>query len=181
MEKEKLRKEYLEKRKKLTADFIEEKSLIIQEKFLNSELYRASENICCYIDFRNEVKTDMLIQKALEDEKNVYIPKIFSDNTMEFFQIDFKTEYYKNKFNIKEPKNLTRKFQNSDFPSVFIVPGVVFSKENYRIGYGGGYYDRWIEKYPNNIYIGLAFDMQVIENFSINKYDQKLNYIITNS
>ena len=84
----------IEKRKKLTADFIEEKSLIIQEKFLNSELYRASENICCYIDFRNEVKTDMLIQKALEDEKNVYIPKIFSDNTMEFFQIDFKTEYY---------------------------------------------------------------------------------------
>lgn len=181
MEKSKLRKDYLEKRMKLTPKFVEEKSLLIQEMFLNLEIYKKSKNICCYIDFRNEVKTDIIIKKSLEDGKNVYIPKIFQNNKMEFFKIDFETEFLKNKFNIKEPKNLTKKFQNSNEQTIFIVPGVVFSKENYRIGYGGGYYDRWIEKYPNNTYIGLAFDMQIIENIIPDKYDQKLSCIITES
>ena len=181
MEKVELRKYYLEKRKKLTTDFVNEKSLLIQEKFLNSVEYKNSENICCYIAFRNEVKTDVIIRKALQDGKKVYVPKIFANNIMEFFQIDSETEFLKNEFNIKEPKDLTKKFHNSKQLTTFIVPGVVFSKDNYRIGYGGGYYDRWIEKYPQNIYIGLAFDMQLIENFKTDKYDQKLKYIITNS
>ena len=179
MEKEELRKIYLSKRKKLTQDYIQEKSLIIQKNFLNSDLYKNSINICCYLDYKNEVKTDYLIKRAIEDGKNVYIPKIFENNTMEFIKIDLETEYLKNKFNIKEPKNITKKFQNSNIPSLFIVPGVVFSKDNYRIGYGGGYYDRWIGKYPENIYIGFAYEVQIIEKFSKTEYDQKINLVIT--
>ena len=72
-----------------------------------------------------------------------------------------------------------KKFQNSNIPSIFIVPGVVFSKDNYRIGYGGGYYDRWIGKYPENIYIGFAYEVQIIEKFSKTEYDQKINLVIT--
>lgn len=179
MEKKEVREIYLNRRKNLTKKYVLENSLYIQEIFLNSDLYKNTKNICCYLDYNNEVKTDYLIKRALEDGKNVYAPKIFKDNTMEFFLINHDTEFLKNKFKIKEPKYNVKKFQNSNFPSIFIVPGVAFSKEKFRIGYGGGYYDKWIENNPNNIYIGFAYDWQIIDKFNVNEYDKKIDYIIT--
>lgn len=179
MEKKELRKIYLNKRRKLTKKSVHEKSLCIQHIFLNSELYKNSKNICCYMDYNNEVKTEYIIKKALEDGKNVYVPKILQNIEMEFVLIDSNSEFSENKFKIKEPKSNVKKFQTLNFPSVFLVPGIVFSSSKYRIGYGGGYYDRWIKNNSKNMYIGLAYEVQIIEDFEKNEYDQKMDYIIT--
>lgn len=179
MEKRELRKHFIEKRNKFTKEEISEKSLYIQNIFLNSKLYKESKIICCYIDYNNEVKTDYIIKKSLEDRKKVYVPKILKNNEMEFFLIDSDSKFVENKYKIKEPNGCTQKFQSMDFPSVFLVPGVAFSRYKYRIGYGGGFYDKWIEKNPKNIYIGLSYEMQIIDKFNENIYDKKVDYIIT--
>lgn len=176
--KEILRKKYLEKRNKMNEANVRSKSLVIQNKFLESALYKECNRICIYMDFNNEVKTDFILNKSLIDGKEVYIPKI-NDDIMQFYQIDKSTRLCLNKFKIKEPVQDSKIFKSGSFPSIFIVPGVTFSKGCYRIGYGGGYYDKWIEQNPNNIYIGLAYDFQIIDGFELDKYDQKVNYIIT--
>lgn len=177
-DKAELRKEFLDKRNRLEAKYLIDKSLIIQNKFLNSSFYKEYKTICIYLDFKSEVKTNRIVEKALSDGKEVYVPKVNGD-IMEFYQIDSSTEYHTNKFKIREPNVNSKKFQSTNFPSIFIVPGVVFSKDCFRIGYGGGYYDKWIAKNPNNTYIGFAYDFQVIDSFKPEKYDRKIDYIIT--
>ncbi|WP_300382429.1 5-formyltetrahydrofolate cyclo-ligase, partial [Clostridium sp.] len=126
----------------------EEKDLLdknILEKLYGSDLYKTSKNIFVYISFRDEINTIKLIKRALLDNKRIYVPKIYNNTkTMKAIFLDSLDKLEKNKMGILEPKEDTLVIDKNDI-DLIIVPGAVFDKTFNRIGYGGGYYDKYLE------------------------------------
>lgn len=173
MKKEILRKKYKIIRKNITDKEI--KNNIIYNKILHHELINKSDTILIYMSFDNEVDTYKIIEYYL-NKKKIAVPKV-SGNNMEFHYIKSLTDLKKDTFNIMEPDNndIVKDFNNS----VIIMPGICFDKDNNRCGYGKGYYDRFLEN--KNIYkIGLSYKECITNKIDTDKYDIKLDEIITN-
>ncbi len=113
-------------------------------------------------------------------EKNSYVlslPKIEKNNMMNFFQCSLKNPLKINKYGI--PETISEK---KVIPKVLLIPLVAYDNQLNRLGYGGGYYDRYISKFQDNdkmIKIGIGFSFQKVKSLPINKYDKKLDFIIT--
>ena len=120
----------------------------------------------------------MNILKILEKkEYKISRPKISKANTMNFFSWSLKEPLKINKYGIPEPIS-----KKKIFPEILIIPLVAFDNKLNRLGYGGGYYDRYISRLQKNneiIKIGIGFSFQKIQHLPINKYDKKLDFIVT--
>ena len=130
-----------------------------------------------YFPFNKEID-DLKILQALEKKKYlITLPKIKKNNQMDFFEWSFNQPLIINKHGIPEPIT-----NNIRYPDLLLVPLVAYDKKFNRIGYGGGYYDRYLKKISKRkkiITIGLAYSFQKVINIPINDYDFKLDYIIT--
>ena len=130
-----------------------------------------------YFPFNKEID-DLKILQALEKKKYlITLPKIKKNNQMDFFEWSFTQPLIINKYGIPEPIS-----NNIRYPDLLLVPMVAYDKKFNRIGYGGGYYDRFLKKISKRkkiITIGLAYSFQKVINIPINDYDIKLDYIIT--
>ena len=130
-----------------------------------------------YFPFNKEID-DLKILQALEKKKYlITLPKIKKNNQMDFFEWSFTQPLIINKYGIPEPIS-----NNIKYPDLLLVPLVAYDKKFNRIGYGGGYYDRFLKKISKRkkiITIGLAYSFQKVINIPINDYDIKLDYIIT--
>ncbi|KLE17124.1 5-formyltetrahydrofolate cyclo-ligase [Clostridium sp. C8] len=154
----------------------------IFNKLKNTELYKNARNIFIYISFSNEINTINIIKKALEDKKDVFIPKIYKTNkSMKAIKLNSFDDLRKNSMGILEPIDDSKYIEKENI-DLIVVPGVVFDKDCNRIGYGGGYYDRYLKDiaYKNNKVV-LAYDLQVIDKIENEKHDIKVDYIITNT
>jgi len=122
---------------------------------------------------------DLELLKRLEKKKfNISLPVIKKKFQMDFYGWSFSNLLKSNKYGIPEPET-----KNKVYPDIILVPLVAFDKNMNRLGYGGGYYDRFIKKISKKkkiIKIGLAFSHQKIDKVPTNIYDQKLDYIVTN-
>jgi len=174
--KSKLRKKILRRRKNdntknIKINFNKIINLLKKEKILK-------KNIGGYYPVNFEID-DLDILKEFEKRKfNISLPKIKKNSDMDFYKWSFNEPLKINKYGIPEPyaKILV-------YPDVMLVPLVAFDKKLNRLGYGGGYYDRLIRKLAKKkkiLKIGLALSSQKINKVPINKYDQKLDYIVTN-
>ncbi|RPG99839.1 MAG: 5-formyltetrahydrofolate cyclo-ligase [Candidatus Pelagibacter sp. TMED118] len=118
------------------------------------------------------------ILKTLEKNKfKISLPIVSKSNSMNFYRYSFKQPLQLNKYGIPEPNKKIKVY-----PDILIVPLVAFDKDLYRIGYGGGYYDRYIAKLKKKKYfitIGFAYSFQIINKVPINKFDKNLDFIIT--
>ena len=123
--------------------------------------------------------SDLELLKQLEKNKfNISLPVIKKNFQIDFYKWSFLDLLKVNKYGIPEPET-----QNIVYPDVVLIPLVAFDKNLNRLGYGGGYYDRLIEKLSKKkkiIKIGLALTIQEIDKVPIDVYDQKLDYIVTN-
>lgn len=144
------------------------KSITILNKLFETEQYKQAECVYCYIDFRNEVKTMPLIRKAILDGKRVAAPRI-SDKTMDFYYITGHADLEEGSFGIMEPVPSCALAEETD--AVLVMPGVAFDRENHRIGYGGGYYDRYLERENTHFKIALAYDFQIFEHVPYEEHD----------
>lgn len=119
------------------------------------------------------------ILENLEKQKfKICLPKIKKNNLMNFYEYSFKDPLAINKYGIPETKN-----KNIITPDVLLVPLLGFDKKKFRLGYGGGYYDRYIDKFQNKkkiFTIGLAYFFQRVDKLPVENFDKSLNYIITN-
>ena len=176
MLKSKLRKKILKAREKINKkniqiDFNQIVKILKKEKI-------NKKNIGGYYPVNFEID-DLLLLKKFEKKKfNISLPVIKKNFQMDFYKWSFSEILKVNKYGIPEPET-----KNIVYPDVLLVPLVAFDKNLNRLGYGGGYYDRLIEKLSkkkNIIKIGLAFSIQEIDKVPINVYDQKLDYIVTN-
>lgn len=158
----------------------EEKNNLIFKELISNRDIEKSENIMCFVSFRNEVDTHRFIKYMLKNNKKIYIPIIDSKNKiMNISKLKSFDELEKGFYGILEPKKECIRITALEVLDVVITPGVVFSKDNYRIGYGGGFYDKFFaNKKLKAKKIGLCFSEQIIESVPINKYDIPVDYII---
>ena len=175
MNKHKLRSKILKIRKKNSNKNLE----INLSKFF-SFLKRnklKSKNIGGYFPSNFEIDDLKILEMMEKKNFNVSLPVIKENNQMNFLQWSINNPLKINKFGIPEPIS-----SNIIDPDILLVPLVSFDSELNRLGYGGGFYDRYIEKIEKVkkvIKIGLAFSYQKIKKVPINKFDKKLDFIIT--
>lgn len=172
MKKEFLRKKYKEKRDNIKNKVT--KDNLIYQKVINNKDILSSKTLLIYISINSEIDTIKIINYFL-NTKNIAVPKII-DNNMFFCYVTNLNDLTPGKYNIPEPtnENIVTDFDNA----ICIVPGICYDKENYRIGYGKGYYDRFLSK--NKIKtIGLCYKECMIEKIDNDKYDYKIDEVIT--
>ena len=130
-----------------------------------------------YYPYNYEVDAIKILEKFENQKYHISLPKIKKDSQMDFFSWSTKDPLEINKYGIPEPIS-----NKVIYPSILLVPLVAFDKHLNRIGYGGGFYDRYIKKIKKNkkiITIGLAYSYQKVKTVPIDKYDIKLDFIAT--
>lgn len=173
MTKQELRQILIAERKKLSAK--QTKDSIIKDKVLNEEHVLNSSNILIYVSKSDEIDTHALIEALWYLRKNVYVPKVINQE-IKFFLITSFNDLSLGYFNILEPT--TTKSLENIHNSVIIVPGLAYDQNLNRLGYGGGYYDRYLEN--KDIYkIGLCYQKFLLKNIPTEKHDIKMNLVIT--
>lgn len=182
--KQKLRKEILNSRVSIPKDEVDKKSEEITQHLLESDFYKNSKVIMAYIDFRNEVKTESFIKKAVEDGKRVVIPISLVETRQLLLSeiIDYDNELTPGAYGILEPKPEFIREVDPQLVDLVLVPGVAFDNRGYRIGYGAGYYDRFLERVRKETNkVALAFDLQIVEHAHEDSHDFPVQYILTES
>ena len=170
-----IRKRVLQKRENLTNREWEEKSRLIYDKVVSHPFFLQADTIYCYIDYRNEVATRAIIDFAWKSGKKVAVPKVL-ENVMHFYLIDSFDELEYGYKGIEEPK--TSKLA-TDEDALVIMPGAVFDCACHRIGYGKGYYDKYLHLHSNHKTLGIAFEFQVFKNIPSEEFDICPDIIIT--
>lgn len=179
------RKFYKEKRESFTWETVSEKSKKICKKVLESTAYQTADVIYGYYPLGKEVNCLSILECALKDGKQVALPKTNADHTMNFYEIKSLLDVEEGRFHLLEPKAGCEKIKTESGGEqqkkvLVLVPGVVFDREGNRYGYGGGFYDRYFEKYPRLIRMALAYREQVTEGaLECLPTDIKMHTIIT--
>lgn len=181
LNKKNIREEIIDKRNNLILDIKQNYDSLIFEEIINSEIYKKSKKIFTYISFGSEVDTIKLIKYSFSNNKEVYVPKI---NKQIKDMIALKIHNFNNmsvdKWGIIEPKSVDKANIGTDF-DLIIMPGIAFDKQGNRIGYGGGYYDKYISKLNNaSNLLALAYDFQIIQDIESESHDIKVDFILTN-
>lgn len=181
-EKKDLRKIILNKRNSIDNNTKEEMDRELFNKLINLDLYKEAKNIFIYLSFGSEIDTKPIIDRALEEGKEVYIPKVYKiSKEMKAIRLNSFEDLEENSMGILEPKDDSNFIAKEDI-DLIIVPGAVFDLEGNRIGYGGGYYDRFLSNIKDKRNkIVLAYDLQIVDNIEAEEHDIKVDYIITNS
>ncbi len=170
-----IRKRVLEKRNCIPDKEWEDKSRLICEKVVTHPFFLQADAIYCYVDYRSEAGTRRIIEKAWKLGKKVAVPKVNGDE-MEFYYIhsfDDLKEGYKG---ILEPEEM---HPATDADALVIMPGAAFDRCCNRIGYGRGYYDKYLQSHQNLKTIALAFELQMVKAIPAEVYDICPNMIIT--
>jgi len=180
--KDNLRKNMLLQRKNMNAENVNTFSNNIIETIMKLPEFLNCKNIMLYLSFGNEVNTYALARWCLENGKNVIVPYCINE-TREIipFEINNLTsDLTKSSFGIMEPKHNLLQKADLEEVDLIIVPGVVFDEYCNRIGFGAGYYDRFLPKRAKNTCtMGIAYDYQVINKIPTGVYDVPLDFIIT--
>lgn len=177
-----LRTEVLNNRKSMDSADVKAKSDSIIDSLLNSEFYKDSKVIMAYIDFRNEVQTERFIKQAVADKKRVVIPISVVETRQLILSeiIDYDSELESGAYGILEPKPEFIREVDPLLIDLVLVPGVAFDKKGFRIGYGAGYYDRFLERVRADIpKVALAFELQMVEDAHPDAHDFPVEYIVT--
>ncbi len=181
--KKELRMAILSKRKALTAQEVDAHSNRIFQSVIASAHYLNAKRLLIYLDFKNEVRTDAIIAHALAMGKEVYVPVVMPEHP-DLALVAYtgpNTPMVLSSFGINEPiitEQNTVDFGTIDF---VIAPGVAFDRDGYRLGYGGGYYDRLLahKKAPNIPVYALAFSMQVVKCVPHDAWDKRISGFFT--
>ena len=171
------RKNALAKRNLLLPDEIEKMSQTIFERLIGMEEYELCGDILIYASFGSEVITDKIIDHALVMGKNVYLPRV-NGNDMDFYMIASREELEEGSWHIPEPKPNVCNLFNSNANALVIMPLVAFDRNGDRIGYGKGYYDRFLYRHLTGTKIGLAYSLQECEIES-EETDIKMDFVVT--
>ena len=180
LEKDKIRKEILEKRNSLSIEEVEKKSDLIIENL--GKFIKNAENIMIFMDMKNEVRITKLME--LYPEKSFFIPKITDSKNREMKINKYEeNELVLHKFGYYESSS--SHFYNENILDIVIVPAVVFDLEKNRIGFGGGYYDTFLKKIRGGnkkvLFIGICYDFQIIEKVPAEEHDVVLDFVVSES
>lgn len=181
LKKQALRKQLLIRRNTLSQQVILEKSNIITNTFINFDKYRQSENIMLYVSTKKEVQTEKIIKNSQKYNKKIFIPLIDQEKIelIPSLIYDF-NELALGSLKIYQPKEEFYRLHSHCVLDLVVVPGIAFTERGHRLGRGKGYYDRFLKKLNEDVSsIGLAFEMQIVNEIPVEKNDMPVDYIIT--
>ena len=173
--KSELRKQVLHEMKAIPRTQKVTSDLALTERLLQHPFYQEAEVIATYLSFPHEFQTQELIKRMLKDGKKVLIPKTYPKGRMEFVVYDPK-QLAKTSFGLLEPQGDLEVVEPSQIDLIH-VPGLAFTREGYRIGYGGGYYDRYLEHFAGHT-MSTIYPCQVQE-FNSENHDIPVQEVLT--
>ncbi|WP_172930801.1 5-formyltetrahydrofolate cyclo-ligase [Streptococcus sp. 339] len=165
--KSELRKQVLQEMKAISQEQKQAIEQALTERLLHHPFYQEAKVIATYLSFPHEFQTQGLIEQALRDGKKVLIPKTYSKGRMDFVVYDLQ-QLVKTSFGLLEPQGNLEVVDASQIDLIH-VPGLAFTMEGYRIGYGGGYYDRYLEQFTGHT-LSTVYHYQV-QDFSPENHD----------
>lgn len=179
MNKQELRKQYLKLRK--TVFNKKSKSKEITNKVISFEGYKLAKVIAIYNSLEDEVDTQDLIKYSIENNKIVVLPRVINKTEMKFYKISSLDKLERGVLGIKEPIEDENSLVRPNEIDLMIIPGVCFDRNKNRIGFGGGYYDRYLESEENILKIGVCFEEQLLKENYIEAEDNdiKMDMIVT--
>ena len=175
MDKKELRKAIREKKRAMSAEEIEQKSQALTEAFLRSAAYQSAKTIYGYLPYNQEVRTVPMLEQALRDGKRVAVPKCYGDEMRFIYMVDL-SAVEKGYAGIPEP--IADEPVADDESALVLMPGMAFDPQGHRIGYGGGFYDKFLAKEPDHPTLALCYDFQVLPHLDTEEFDIPVDTVI---
>ena len=175
--KKELRKVFRSKRRAISDK--KQKDFEISKRLICSDIYLNASTILFYAALEDEINIDDCISKALACGKRVALPRCINDSgDMEFYFINSLDDLESGYFGVREPDTKKCSIVTDFTDTLCIVPALAYDKNGYRLGYGKGFYDKFLQKI-NCISIGLCYNELIVDELPINQFDIPVNYIIT--
>ena len=182
MDKKEIRALMRAKKAALTPEFVADYSARVTDKFTAQDFYREATAVYAYLTFNEELRTDGLIRRAWADGKRVAVPRVLGRGRMEFYYIDSFEGFIRSAYGIPEPPEDPAR-RADDGAVLLLMPGLAFDRAHNRVGYGGGFYDRYIERGAARgvrfFKPALAYDFQIVDHIPANEHDVKVDAILT--
>ena len=175
MDKKELRTQIRAKKRAMTTAQVEACSEKLAELFRAHPLYKAAKSIYGYMPYNQEVRTVPMLEQALRDGKKVAVPKCYGDE-MKFIYLDDLTKVSKGYAGIPEP--IADEPVAHDETALVLMPGLAFDPQGHRIGYGGGFYDKFLSREPNHPTLALCYDFQMLPHLDTEKYDIPVDMVL---
>lgn len=181
--KQALRSKYLGCRNSLSAGERKEKSAAIWGLLKQEEVYQKAQIVLAYMDYRSEVMTTGLVEEILSaGEKRVFVPKVEGMN-IQFYEITSLDDLLDGYQGIREPSGDKEKLFTEEVSRgadcLILVPGAVFDRERGRMGYGKGFYDRYLAAFPALTSVSPAFSCQIARKVPVEEHDKRPDMVIT--
>ena len=175
MDKKVLRASIRDQKRAMSTFEIESLSALLAEKFFNTQQYKTASTIYGYLPYNQEVRTVPILQRALEDGKTVAVPKVIGDQ-MIFVVMNDLSNVEKGYAGIPEP--IENGPEANDPYALVLMPGLAFDPKGHRIGYGGGFYDRFLEKEPNHPTVALCYAFQIFPDLETQDHDIPVDVVL---
>ena len=175
MDKKELRRQIREQKRAMTEAEIVEKSEKLGALFAASVLYQNAKTIYGYLPYNQEVRTIPMLEQALRDGKVVAVPKVIGDE-MVFIRMDDLTQVEKGYAGIPEP--VANGPAADDPHALVLMPGLAFDPQGHRIGYGGGFYDRFLASEPEHPTLALCYDFQMLPHVETEEFDIPVDCVL---
>lgn len=176
-----VRKKILAKRAGITKSFVNKASKKIYQRLIKTKEYNNAKTIMFYVSKDNEVETRFMIEGTIKRNKKICVPKTDRIN-YRLYPImikDIDKDLELGNFGLHEPRLDRRKMVPITKIDLIITPGIAFDRDGYRLGWGKGYYDRFLENTGRIPKIGLAFDFQVVPQLPRDSHDIPVDMVIT--
>lgn len=175
MDKKELRRQIREKKRLMTETQIVDASERLGQLLADTVQYQQSKTIYGYLPYNQEVRTVPMLERALKDGKQVAVPKIYGED-MKFIYLTDLSQVEKNSYGIPEP--VADAPVAEDPTALVLMPGMAFTKHGDRMGYGGGFYDKFLAAEPNHPTVALCYDFQVVEEIPTEEYDIPVDLVL---
>ena len=175
MDKKELRRSIRERKRAMTEEEIASRSEKLGRLFSQSEAYKNAKTIYGYLPYNQEVRTVPMLEQALKDGKKVAVPKVYGDE-MKFLYLDDLSKVSKGYAGIPEP--IADGPVAEDTTALVLMPGLAFDPLGHRIGYGGGFYDKFLAAEPNHPTLALCYDFQMLPELHTEEHDIPVDTVL---
>ena len=175
MDKQALRKQIRAQKRAMTEAQIESASTRLGQLFAQSELYRQAKTIYGYLPYNQEVRTVPMLERAIREGKRVAVPKVYGEE-MKFIYLDDLSRVEKGYAGIPEP--IDDGPVADDPTALVLMPGLAFDPEGHRIGYGGGFYDRFLAAEPEHPTLALCYSFQMLPKLDTEEFDIPVDCVL---
>ena len=176
MDKKALRAEIKAKKRAMTEEQIAATSEALARQLYAHPAYKEAKSIFGYLSYNQEVRTMPMLEQAQKDGKRVAVPKVIGD-TMIFIWLDDLSRIELGYCNIPEP--IDNGPEAVDETALVMMPGLAFDPTGRRCGYGGGFYDRYLEQHPDHPTLAMCYGFQMFDHLETDPHDIPVNYVLS--